>query len=305
MKFVEQLQVWGRAGRRRLADRVRARHIPLPGAPAPGRLDLCLDALGAPAPAAPAPPAVSLSLEAWEGHVIAWVMACGPVPVRIVAEADHPLLIDLTRFAWRLECPVHVRTTAPAMNEGVAGALVDAGVKRVTVVSGPGIEAALRALAAARVSRGVKLDVVVELPLDALIAATNLPTVAAELRAAGADGLRVGPPWHGGPWSPTVAETLERARTWIASFHRTDRQTWETLARYDDQGPGAPRTQGRCPVAGLRLVLTPDGKAAACPFQPGAVPMTDDVPAVLAGLADHRARIHACDRACVHAELTT
>lgn len=300
MKFVEQLHVWGRAGGRRLADRARARHIPLPGSAAPGRLDLCLDTLGAPVASAGA----GLTLEGWENHIIAWVMACGPVPVRIVAEADHPLLIDLTRFAWRLECPVHVRTTAPALSEAVAGALVDAGVKRVTVVSGVGIEGALRALAAARTSRGVKLDVVVELPLDALIAAPDLPAAAAALRAAGADGLRVGAPWQGGPWSPAVVDTLERARAWIASFHRTDRQTWGTLARYDGQGPGAPRTHGHCPVAGLRLVVTPDGRAAACPFHPGAVAMTEDVPALLAALADHRARIHSCDRACVHAELT-
>lgn len=312
MKFVEQLRVWGRAERRRLADQVRGRGLPVPGSSFPARLDLLLDDLGTPTPAPGDAP-----LEVWEARIVSWVMASGPLPVRIVGHATHPLLAELARFAWRLECPGQVRTTARGLDTTLANALIDAGVKRVTLVDDGGVhlgaagdasalEAALHALSAARASRAVKVDLVVELPFPTLLVAgsPDLAATSARLRAAGADGLEVGAPWQGGPWGADGQEVLSRSRAWVASFHRTAPSTWHILSRYDGAGPGAPRAHGRCPVAGLRLALGPDGMVCSCPFQQGAVTLGEDAAAVLRALADHRSRIHACERTCVHAVLT-
>lgn len=60
--------------------------------------------------------------------------------------------------------------------------------------------------------------------------------------------------------------------------------------------PGERRTSGHCPVASRRVLLRPDGSVVACPFKGGAAGSFPP------DLADHRAAIRACDRACAHPE---
>ena len=60
--------------------------------------------------------------------------------------------------------------------------------------------------------------------------------------------------------------------------------------------PGERRSSGHCPVASRRVLLLPDGAVVACPFKGGAA--TTFPP----DLADHRAAVRACDRACAHPE---
>ncbi|MBM4391751.1 MAG: hypothetical protein FJ090_11570 [Deltaproteobacteria bacterium] len=60
--------------------------------------------------------------------------------------------------------------------------------------------------------------------------------------------------------------------------------------------PGDARRGSHCPVASRRVLLMPDGRVTACPFKGGAASTFPP------DLADHRAAIHSCDRACAHPE---
>jgi len=256
-----------------------------------GHLVLRLDGFDAPGGAASGR---ALTLEEWRAHVLDLLEIGGVVPVRIVATADHPLLPDVARFCARLECPVTVRTGGLGLGDRVAEALVDAGVRRVLLVGGD--VGAVGALARARADRGARLDVVAEVPVG-----TSLEVEGAALRAAGADGIRVGLPWQGGPWSAATVAWLDAAAAHLASFHRSDPSVLRAAGAFDGNGPGTPRTEGHCGVGGTRLELGPDGQVRCCPFQPGAValPRTD----LAEALRPHREAIRACTRRCLHAEL--
>lgn len=285
MKALQQLLVRARAAGRAW----RARR----GLPArPGHVVLRLDGLDSPGPIAG-----ESSLETWQERVVDTLAWTGVVPVRVVGRATHPHLAELARFANRLDCPVTVRTGAAGLDDRVACALVDAGTRRVVLV-GDDAAPAVAALARARREREATVDVLVEVPADR---ARALRDVAAAVRAEGADGVRLAAPWSGGPWRVDVVDGVAEARAWIASFHRADREALLALPDFSGDGPGTPRARGRCPVAGLRLELTPDGLARACPFKEGAVPV--DGAATWAALAPHRAAIAACGRACWHPEL--
>lgn len=285
MKALQQVFIRARAAGRAW----RARR----GLPArPGHLVLRLDGLDAPGPVPGEAP-----LEVWQEWVIDTLAWTGVVPVRVVGGATHPHLAELARFANRLDCPVTVRTGAPGLDDPVARALVDAGIRRVVIV-GDEPAPAVRALARARREREATLDLLVEVPADR---ARALRDVAAAVRAEGADGVRLAAPWAGGPWRVDVVDGVAEARAWIASFHRVDREALRALPDFSGDGPGTPRARGRCPVAGLRLELTPDGLARACPFKAGAVPVAGA--STWEALAPHRAAIAACGRACWHPEL--
>lgn len=279
MKAVEQFRIHAAAA-------WRSRRARSGGEPLPAHLVLRLDGFDAPAPT----PASTLALADWHARIVSVLEVTRPLPVRVIAEAGNPLLAEVARFAWRLECPVTVRT-GPGIDRHIAEALVDAGVRRIVVVAA--LEADVVALVAARLSRNARLDVVVEIPFRVGVD----PVAATEaLRAAGADGAWVGAPWRSGPTGAAGA-----IAGWHASFHRTPATVMAALSRFDG-GVGVPRTRGVCPVGGLRVELGPDGTWSQCPFHPGATTALEFV-AAWPALASHRSTIRTCTRACVHAEL--
>lgn len=285
MKALQQLVIRSRSA-------LRAWRARRGGAPLPGHLVLRLDDFDAPGPVAG-----GASLDDWQGRVVDTLGWLGVVPTRVIARASHPLLADLARFANRLECPVTVRTGPEGLDDLVALALVDAGVRRV-IVAGTGAGEAIAALSRARRERSAVVDLVVEVPAER---AFGLRGEAEEVRAAGADGIRLAAPWEGGPWRIDVVDGVREARAWVASFHRSDREALLALPDFVGRAPGTPRARGRCPVAGLRLELGPDGRVCGCPWKAGAVPLAGE--GTWEALAPHRAAIVACDRACWHPEL--
>lgn len=296
MKLLDQLALRARIARRRAAGRIGL-------SPLPASICLRLDGFDAPAPVTPA-----LDLAGWEERIIGLALRLGPVPTRVVAHADNPLLPDVARFAGRLECPVTIRTTAAGLDGPRARELIDAGLRRVVVVDAQGSSlrrseeepgaavTAVAALVAARELRQMRFDVVVELPAALLDEHADPEPLAGPLRAAGADGVSVGV-----PWSSPHPLPLEAFSRWHASFHRTEGAAFDLLARLDGAGPGAARTKGHCPVGARRIELGADGAAYACPFKGGRVPL--GVEADLDGLAGHRSEIAACRRECAHPDL--
>lgn len=277
MKAIEQIRIHTIAA-------WRAHRAGRGGEPLPADLVLRLDGFDAP----DIEPVPTLKLEEWYERIIGVLVETGPLPVRVIARADNPLLAEVVRFVWRLECPATVRMGG-RVGRGVAEALVDAGARRIVLVDP--VDSDLAELRAARISRKARVDLLVEVGYRRGLSVAG---EGARLRAAGADGVRVGAPWRGGPFEPVAA--------WEASFHRTPPTVLHALPRFDDDGPGVPRTRGVCPVGGLRVELGPDGRWSQCPFQPGHVE-GGEFAVAWAALGAHRAAIRACSRACVHAEL--
>ncbi len=252
-----------------------------------GRLVLRLDDLDAPRPG----PASTRDLAGWQEAAVDRILEGGAVPVEVIGRPSNPLLVDLARFVARLDCPVTVRTEGAGLDQAVAEGLVGGGVRRIVLV-GESTEA-VRRLDEARRTHGASLDLVVEVPVG-----TDLDDAAARMRGAGADGIRVGLPWAGGPWDPETLAWFAAAAARVASFDRTDRAMLHEAARMDGRGPGAARRGGHCAVGGARLEVGPDGAMYACPHQGERAE-----PGGPSALVAHRALIRACERVCVHPAL--
>lgn len=291
MKIFEQLALRARSRSRRTL----ARYAPGRASVRPASITVRIDGLDAP----PAPLAGAASdelaggLDGLQARFVALVMETGPVPVRVVGRSTNALLVEVVRFCWRLECPVLLRTDAAGIDDGMALALVDAGLRRVELVAGGSdvaAEAAVTALVGARKKRDARLDIVVERATG-----RGFVDAAGALRAAGADGVRLAAPWAG-----AAPEGRDEVAEWKASANRTEPGVLAALGRFDGAGPGAARAGGACAVGGERLELGPDGRIASCPFQEGAVVLGEDAAAAIDALGPHRERIRACGRECVH-----
>lgn len=288
MKALEQLVVRVRSRVRE----VRARRG-LGGPPA--RLVVRLDDLDAPRPIEDA----RFTLDDWQESVVRIIEWSGALPVHIVGRSDHRLLAEMVRFAHRLECPTLLRTE-PRVLAHRADELVDCGLDRVLILWGDDTLStdAIQALIEARTSRGVPLDIQVELPFSPSSAA-DLRRIADLAAKAGADGASVGVPWRGGPYA---TPTVDSAR---AHKGRTSPAALDVLARMDAVAPGAPRKKGSCGVGTLRVELLPDGSLHCCPFKPDSVRLGDAMAPAWAALSAHRAAVGSCDRVCAHAELVS
>ncbi|GDX80239.1 hypothetical protein LBMAG42_20500 [Deltaproteobacteria bacterium] len=230
-------------------------------------------------------------------EALLWV---GPLPVRVIADADHAFLPEIVRFCHRLEMPVTVRTGARGLTAAKAEELVDRGMgacEVVTILDGAG-EAAVRSLVHARHSRAASLTVHVHLPVGG---EGSLARGFQSARGLGADGVVLCAPWQGVTLGAAVASDLSAALAEGWPLQKTTNVAKEALSRLQPGGPGAPRAAGSCALGGLRLALAPNGAAFVCPFKPGSTmgPLADSG----AALADHRAAIRRCDRVCGHPEL--
>jgi len=305
------LQLRGRA--RRLQARV-------PGAPPPrpGALVLRLDPQPAPIDAA-LPPAAgpALSLGAWRARVTEVIRWAGPLPVtlRQLGAAPDGAAAELLRFAQRLGCPTTLETAGRGIDEELALELLDGGLGRVrlfvaSLQAGPqlaalGVDpitaaAALRSLRAARDLRRAALDIEVAVPWIRG-AAAELPAIRGWAKEAGADGVRVMPPWTAAevetsPELPAAAlgggrpgPALRRARAIGPQL--------SAMAADRRPAPGAPR-RGRCGVLGQRLDLAADGSVRACPFKPPMGTPDQLPPAAWISGDVHRQLVHSCDRSC-------
>lgn len=295
MQLISRLTVRARAAAHAQAARLprwARRGLRLGAGPA--RLDLRLDDLdgvGTPPPrragdADPHREGGARPVEEWQGRVVDWFIANGPVPVTVISQPGNPLLAELARFCHRLDVPVTVRTVAEGLGKRQAEDIVDAGARRV-VVSGA-TPAALGEVARARASRHAKVDIEAEVPAN-----TTLEE-ARGLVTAGADGVRVALGWRGALPGPYPLRGV------VASFSRTPHWTWsalDALGAATGEEPGTPRTSGRCP-AGARVVLDAAG-ACSCPWKLGRV----DRAGGWAALDLHRGEIAACSRECWHPEV--
>ncbi|MES2638271.1 MAG: hypothetical protein V4850_02270 [Myxococcota bacterium] len=280
----------------------------------PARLVLRLDDLDAAGPI----PAPSMKLEEWYDAVVRVVEWSGPLPVHIVARADHAFLADMVRFAHRLECPTRLRTTAAGITSRRADELVDCGLEQILVrvagvndatqqaVLGESVadtRRAIAALLAARVSRAAPLDIVLEVPFD-VRSAPELRALCEEARSVGVDGVQVAAPWKGGPFESGALDALSWVAKQEAPFRRTPTDIVDIVRAMKDDGPGAARTRGSCPVGTLRLELLPDGTVLSCPFKGDRTRLADNMAPAWKALEKHRNAIRSCDRTCAHPELS-
>lgn len=304
MKALETIRIAARARARTL----RARFGGTPGWPA--RLTLRVDDLDAPREIGPS----TMTLEAWQDQIVSVVQNAGPMPVALVGRPDDPVLADLIRFCHRLEMPTVLRTCARGLDPARAAELVDRGLGAVWLrvagttdaeqaALGETADDAMSAMAAllwARHSRGGDLHVYVEVPLTPANAGA-VPRIWEWARAQGADGLRLAPGWHSAP-AASVREALDYVRKQRGPFQKTTALVIDQIeASTGEGGPGAPRSSGTCPVGALRVELARDGEWSACPFHEGR--STGPFGTAWPGMADHRLRIVACNRACAHPDL--
>jgi hypothetical protein len=288
VKALEQLVIRARAGWRTRRARV--------GGTRPARLLLRIDDFDAPGEI----PAATLDLDKWFDLVVRVVEWGGALPVTIVSRVTNPLLAELVRFCHRLECPTSLRTGPADLTLRRAEELVDMGLAAVAVrMDAASREAtdAIAALVAARASRGLPLDIVAELPPG-----PGIRERWEAARAAGADGAALAAPWRG---AAAGGDGIAWAKGQGGRFQRTRREVFTAIeaANPSPDQPGRPGRAGACPVGSLRLEALPDGTLRSCPFQPGAVPAGDRAADAWAALADHRAAIRRCDRACAHPDL--
>jgi hypothetical protein len=271
----------------------------------------------------------------WSADLARFVASYGPIPVRITARADCAMLPEVVRFAYRLDCPVMVRTCAAGLTPARAEVILGAGATRVEVrVAGASDsvqDAVLReTVAAARDAFAALLEVRARLGgvpagRPRLLAewvlnaggAPDLRQVFDEARRAGLDGVRIGVPWTGVEAllaDPGVHAALAWARTQRAPFHATPAEVLDRLAEVrPGEGlaadgkdlPGLARRSGTCAVGGLRVAVGPDGAHAACPFHAGGnqPDAGDEASSVRDRLAAHVAATRACKRHCLHPDL--
>lgn len=326
MKHIDRLMMGARGARRRWAAQSRWLTMAgsLPGRIEPSSLfiDLSRGWDGAPA-AAPMP------ADTWRDLLVAVVEWLGPVPVHVQARARrlHEATAAVVRFARRLECPVTLVGPGGGIDLDLAFALADAGLERATLVVGgvsPGInqetagsdlEGASNAVLAfleARDARQRDLDVVVQFPCSP-VSAPELASVEGWARQVSADGFQITAPLLA-PAGPTALDPVTGARihrlekTWDR-FHRTQPGTGQAVRAVwaaGDGEPGAVRTRGGCPIAGIRLSVRADGAWGTCPFKPAAGHLGGSVglrEGWLATWPEHVRMLRTCPRACFHPQL--
>jgi hypothetical protein len=265
--------------------------------------------------------------ERWFEVLLGAVEWLGPVPVTFLCRSRvlPPLVLDLVRFAHRLDCAVSLYGVDGGIDEDMALQLVDRGLQRACLVLGgvtPDLHAevsgrsvgrttaAVTALVGARERRGVDLDVVVDFPCTPGTA-KDLPAVLGWARQAGADGFAVSPPFLA-PAAPAelddeLARRVSELETSRDPFHRTAPGTTSALRATWQVGDGGPGGLGptACPVAGLRLDLRGCGRFGACPFKRsmGRVGPGEDLAEAWAAGREHFEAVRACPRRCWHQEL--
>jgi hypothetical protein len=303
----------------------------------PAALHLRLDDLDAP-PGTRAPPEPRTH-EDWQRDIAAWVRHAGPGPMHLVARATHPDLAEVARFAHRLDCVVHVRTSARGMDAELAAALLQASPASVRVrvagtddtvqgeVLGEAVSDAtaavehlltLRALLFGSARRGLPRIGVAWVPTEA--GAPHLRGIFDLARRAALDGVLVEAPWTPSPAGPALRRALEWARLQHPPFHETPRATLDAmLAVRNDVPETGPRRMGttRCDAGGTRLEVRADGRFTHCPVgcdtpvgsaHPGAAAAARTERGLAGGLDDleaQRAAIRVCSRACAHPDVKT
>lgn len=326
MRQLEHRLAWSRMLLRKGLARLGPRD---PATTLPARLTLRLDEADLPFDLGQG---AALTPAAWHRAIVAMVEKAGPLPVTVLAggKAGAPIAAELVRFAHRLECPVTLVSDGRGIDFAKAAELIDRGLRHLrvhvggvspevhmAVVGAPLDDAigAIDAAVAARRDRNARLDIEVGLPWRSP-AHTEARAVIGWARQAGADGVRLLPPWYAS--DPAVdPELLDSLANPSDPFVRSDAgivAALHAVAAHADGKPGharqfaiGSRRRRPCPVGGLRLELSARGRLCSCPFLPpiatAVEPASQDLPEAWAQAGPHLAAIRACDRLCAHPEL--
>ncbi len=317
MKGLQQRIIRVRAAARRARARLGGTD---PASMRPARLVLRLDDADLPGSLGEG---AELALADWQRLLVDAIAWLGPLPVTVLAgqRGDHRALVEVVRFAHRLECPTAVVCDGGGLGAQQAAALLDAGLDAARVRVGGVSEAvhqavvggdiasasgAVRAFLEARRSRAQPLDVEVVVPWSGP-ADQEVRAVMGWAQQLGCDGLRINPPWRAAalPCDPELLDAITEADD---GFRRTPHAAVNELhgmVADQDGGPGRsqPRARRRCPVGGQRLEISARGRLSCCPFK-APIPRGDTLKASwLSGGAAHLQEIAGCSRSCAHVEL--
>ena len=257
----------------------------------------------------------------WRRILVDGVAWLGPLPVTVIAgnRGDHPELIEILRFAHRLECPTLLVCDGGGIDVPRALELMDIGLESVRIRVGGVSEAvhhsvvggsvsvasdALTAFVDARKYRGVPIDIEVLMPWKGQ-ASTEVRAVLGWARQVGSDGFRLTPPWRAEDL-PADPEVLDDIGETPGPFNRTNHAAvvaLHAMVAEQDGEPGRRRQQGKCPVGGQRLEITENGQLYSCPFHPPIAMKTALKDSWEDGGRAHLKAIAGCSRSCHHTEL--
>jgi hypothetical protein len=315
MRKLEQSLIRTRSVLRRAWSRV---HTTDPDLVAPARLVLQLDDTALPGSMGTATP---LSLAEWSQTIAAVVARQGPLPVTVLAthSAGTDPVVELVRFAHRLECPTRLITDGSGIDAHRAGQFLDAGLGAVRVLVGGVSEAvqrvtvgnaatdattAVAVLVAARAERDYPLDIEIDIPWVEGVT-TELSAVVGWARQAGADGFRIVAPYraHGLPADPELLDAIVDDAQGFCRNTATSIENLHSMVAHQDGAPGIARKRRRCPVAGQRVVIGAGRAVYSCPFHAPIGSLDGEFADVWAQSRTHIEAIASCNRACVHTEL--
>ncbi|MEL6343348.1 MAG: hypothetical protein AAFV53_09430 [Myxococcota bacterium] len=321
MNVLQQALLMVRAGRRRVASRLGR---PSPRLLQPARLVIRLDGTGIGDHTGDGEP---LSVAQWQARLVEAVRWLSALPVTILVgpRGDHPQLVELVRFANRLDCPTLLDCWG-GIDGPRALALIDAGLRGARIQIGGVTEpvhrsvvggalddarATLRALHQARTAREASLDLEILVPWRGRIH-EEVEAVFKWTRRSGADGVRLTAPWFAAelPADPELLDEVGGADVPFNRTHPAALRELHAMVAAQDGAPGMSRRRSgrRCPVGGQRLELGARGKVACCPFktpmQNGEMQNGEGLPEIWSRGRAHLEEIATCQRACAHIELS-
>ncbi len=292
---------------------------------APARLVIRLDEADLEGALGPGDPLQPRDFDQILAQTVQWL---GPLDVTILAHhsGDHGALVQIVRFAHRLECPTLVVTDGTGIDRARAEALLDAGLSHIRVLVGgvsdqthravvgnPGPEAtsAVLNLVAAKRERSAPLDIEVAIPWRGPVT-EEVRAVVGWARQIGADGMRIMAPYQAQDM-PADPELLDAVVDAAGTFGRTPAAAVDeihAMVASQDGEPGVEhrespgrRRRWRCPVGGQRLVVTATGRVHSCPFKAPIGHYEGELRETYAGAGAHLDAIRSCGRACAHVEL--
>ena len=249
--------------------------------------------------------------EAWQDALINAIHELGAVPVYIWAglNLDSPLVLQLSRLAFRLDCSVHLIGQGPKLdNEQIenivlsgvesfacAIAAVDPEIHRLAASGNPH-ELVSCAQNMKQIGRTLNrnVQIIARIPWHQSTFKVAMNTLD-WLNSQGFDEVVIVPPFYGSDLahSDEVLALLKQ----YSHKHQTSASTLKFLSvkQRSERLPGVLRTAGSCQVARQVRLIRPNGDDAHCPFK-----LASSGPHELFG---HLNAIKKCERHCHHPDI--